>query len=263
MLSLIGIGLSDADDITLKGLNYVRSADTVYLEGYTSRINASKEELEDLYEQDIVVASREQLEQRHDELLDEAAESHVVVLIIGDVFSATTHSMVFVEAKNRGIPVNVVHNASIINAVSQTGLQLYKFGRTTSIVYPDGDWLPSTPYDAIEANQEQGLHTLCLLDIKADNAGFDDRQDTYMTAQEAVHILRRLEETEGQGVIRDDSDVIVVQDLTGPNQTLWEGTVGEVDDFEAEQPLHSLIVPAELHDMEAEMLRAQTTVSSC
>lgn len=36
MLYLVGLGLSDETDITIKGLDVVRKAERVYLEAYTS-----------------------------------------------------------------------------------------------------------------------------------------------------------------------------------------------------------------------------------
>lgn len=36
MLFLIGLGLSDEKDITIKGLEAIKSCNHVYLEGYTS-----------------------------------------------------------------------------------------------------------------------------------------------------------------------------------------------------------------------------------
>ncbi|HRD25830.1 MAG TPA: SAM-dependent methyltransferase, partial [Methanoculleus sp.] len=38
MLTFVGLGLYDLGDITLKGLTYVKSADVVFLEAYTSRL---------------------------------------------------------------------------------------------------------------------------------------------------------------------------------------------------------------------------------
>jgi len=45
MLSIVGIGLSDEKDITVRGLEAVRSSDLVFLEAYTSVISAPKETL--------------------------------------------------------------------------------------------------------------------------------------------------------------------------------------------------------------------------
>ena len=45
MLYLIGLGLGDADDITVKGLKIVKNAKRVYLEAYTSILTIGKDEL--------------------------------------------------------------------------------------------------------------------------------------------------------------------------------------------------------------------------
>lgn len=76
---------------------------------------------------------------------------------------ATTHSDLIVRAHEMGIKYEVVHNASILNAVSCCGLQLYRFGETVSIPFWTDDWKPDSFIDKIERNLEGGLHTLCLL----------------------------------------------------------------------------------------------------
>lgn len=45
MLYLVGLGLGDAADITVRGLEVVRSAARVYLEAYTSILSVGKEAL--------------------------------------------------------------------------------------------------------------------------------------------------------------------------------------------------------------------------
>ena len=45
MLYLVGLGLADETDITLKGLQIVKQADRVYLESYTSVLLVDKERL--------------------------------------------------------------------------------------------------------------------------------------------------------------------------------------------------------------------------
>ena len=62
--------------------------------------------------------------------------------------------------------LQVVHNASIMNAVGCCGLQLYNFGETVSIPFWTATWSPDSFYEKIAANLARGLHTLCLLDIK-------------------------------------------------------------------------------------------------
>jgi hypothetical protein len=45
MLYLVGLGLADETDISVKGLQIVKQADRVYLEAYTSVLLVDKEKL--------------------------------------------------------------------------------------------------------------------------------------------------------------------------------------------------------------------------
>lgn len=45
MFYLVGLGLGDATDITVKGLVIVKTASRVYLEAYTSILTVGKDEL--------------------------------------------------------------------------------------------------------------------------------------------------------------------------------------------------------------------------
>jgi diphthine synthase len=76
---------------------------------------------------------------------------------------ATTHTDLVIRARELNIPVQVIHNASIMNAIGACGLQLYNFGQTISIVFFTDTWRPDSFYDRIKENRELGLHTLCLL----------------------------------------------------------------------------------------------------
>lgn len=112
------------------------------------------------------MADRDLVEQGADDILEKAESENVAMLVVGDPFGATTHTDLILRAKERGIPFEVVHNASIMNAIGCTGLQLYSFGETISIPYWSESWKPDSFYDKINANVKHGLHTLCLLDIK-------------------------------------------------------------------------------------------------
>lgn len=78
--------------------------------------------------------------------------------------SATTHTDLLVRAsKEKGIKVECIHNASIMNAIAVCGLQLYNFGQTVSIPFFEENWRPDSFYDKIKFNSDHGMHTLCLL----------------------------------------------------------------------------------------------------
>uniref|UniRef100_A0A8C5K6G5 diphthine methyl ester synthase n=1 Tax=Jaculus jaculus TaxID=51337 RepID=A0A8C5K6G5_JACJA len=124
MLYLIGLGLGDAKDITVKGLDVVRGCSRVYLEAYTSVLTVGKEALEEFYGRSLILADREEVEQEADTILKGADVSDVAFLVVGDPFGATTHSDLILRATKLGIPYRVIHNASIMNAVGCCGLQV-------------------------------------------------------------------------------------------------------------------------------------------
>jgi len=66
----------------------------------------------------------------------------------------------------KNIKVEVIHNASIINAVGCTGLQVYRFGETVSIPFFTENWRPYSFYQKIAVNRKNNQHTLLLLDIR-------------------------------------------------------------------------------------------------
>ena len=167
MLYFIGLGLSYDTDITVRGLNAIRNCSRVYLEHYTSILMAaSLEELEEFYGKKVILADRELVESGAEEILENADKEDVAFLVVGDVFGATTHTDLVLRAKHRKIPVEVIHNASVMNAVGSCGLQLYNFGQTVSMVFFTDSWRPDSWYDKIWENRKIGLHTLVLLDIK-------------------------------------------------------------------------------------------------
>jgi diphthine synthase len=142
VLYLIGLGLYDERDITLRGLDAVRGCARIYLEAYTSILLCDKLRLEALYGKPVVVADREMVENDADLILEGADQIDVAFLVVGDPFGATTHTDLQLRARERGIPVRVIHNASVMNAVGACGLQLYKFGESVSIVFFTDTWRP-------------------------------------------------------------------------------------------------------------------------
>ena len=62
MLYFIGLGLGDAKDITVKGLEIVKGCDRVYLEAYTSILTVGLKELEAFYGREVILADRELVE---------------------------------------------------------------------------------------------------------------------------------------------------------------------------------------------------------
>lgn len=247
-LNIIGIGLNDEKDITLKGLELIKESDFVYLENYTSILQCDVSEIEKLYGKKIILADRELVEKKAEtEILEKAKTKNVSLLVVGDALSATTHTDIIKRAKDCGIKVNVVHNASVLTAVSETGLQLYKFGKTTSIPFPEEKFKPETAYDVVKGNLSLGLHTLVLLDLRP-------QEKRFMTVNQAIEILLEIENKRKEKIISDETLAIGCSRLGSKDSTIKKGTLKELKDFDFGKPVHCLIIPGKMHFAEEEFL---------
>ncbi|MFP4115708.1 MAG: diphthine synthase [Candidatus Aenigmatarchaeota archaeon] len=242
MLSLIGLGLHDEKDISLRGLERAENSDRVFLEKYTSQWKGRKG-LEEVLDRKVEVVERSDLEEESDRITGLAGEEDVAVLIPGDPLVATTHTELLIQARKKGIETEVIHSSSIYSAVTETGLQIYKFGKTTTIPFPRENYRPESPYDAIKENKERGLHTLTLLDIK-DGEG--------MKASRGLEYLLEIEEERGGDVISLEKRVVALS-LRGGESSIEYGPVKELLEGEFSTPA-ALVFPGELHEKEREAL---------
>ncbi len=203
-ISFIGLGLHDEKDISLKGLDEINKCDKVYAEFYTAELVGTEiKKIEKKIGKKIEVLTREEAE-KGEKILISAKKESIVFLTAGDPMIATTHVDLRLRAIENGIETTIIHGSSIITAVpGLLGLQNYKFGRTTTLAFPDKDYFPTSPYQVIKENKKMGLHTLILLDIQAD-------KKNYMTAKEGIDLLLKMEEKIGEKVITDDSIICVV-----------------------------------------------------
>jgi len=247
VLYMIGLGLYDEKDITVRGLEAVKSSKLVYLEDYTSKLSVSIKKLEDYYGKKVISADRDMVEKNSDEILNHAVKENVSFLVVGDVFSATTHVDIYLRAKEKGIQIEVINNTSILTAIGLVGLELYKYGKTTSMPYFEPSFKPQTPYDVIKQNKKQGLHTLVLLDIKRD-------LDKYMSVNECLKQFLEIEEERKESVINNELMVVGCARLGSNNFKIKYGKVSALLNEEFGDPLHCLIVPGKMHFMEEDML---------
>jgi diphthine methyl ester synthase len=260
MLYIIGLGLGDEKDITVRGLEAVKKCSKIYLEAYTSILGVPKARLEEFYGKPILEADRDKVEQEADEILEAAKTEDVAFLVVGDPFGATTHTDLVLRARTAGIPVEVIHNASIMNAIGCVGLQLYSFGHTVSIPFWTDSWQPDSFYDRIKQNKGLGLHTLCLLDIKVKEQSMENllrgrkiyEPPRFMTVNQCIHQLRESEKTRGLKVLPDDALCIGAARVGQPTQFIATGTLEELADVDFGGPLHSFVVCGEMHPLEME-----------
>ncbi|KAI6098069.1 Diphthine synthase [Pisolithus croceorrhizus] len=121
------VGSDQLCHITVHGLEAVKLSSWVYLEAYTSILLVNKERLETFYGKEIIVANCDMVETQAEEILYGADKQDMSLLIVGDSFGTTTHIDIVLHVHLSGIPLCVIHNASIMNAIGACGLQLYNF----------------------------------------------------------------------------------------------------------------------------------------
>ena len=239
MLFLVSLGISGCDDISLKGLNILKKADVIYFEHYTDIINCSRKELEQLVGRHIKEVNRSFIEENSRNIVGQSQDSNVAILVGGDALAATTHSELVLEAKKANIKCKIIHSSSIMTAIAETGLQLYKFGYSVSIPKYTENYKPDSFYDRILVNMKNNMHTLILLDIG-------------MKLNQALDILLSIEKKYNKGIFR--GKIVVCVALGSNNQQIIYGYLEDIKKRNIDSIPVSIIVPSELHFKEKEML---------
>ena len=252
MLTFIGLGLYDERSVTVEGREALREADRVFAEFYTSRlVGADVADLEAHHGVDVEVRDRAGVERDPEPILAAAESGDAAFLTAGDTMISTTHTDLRLRAAERGIDTRVIHGVTAQSAASSlTGLQNYRFGKATTLPFPyahGGDGVPASVVETIEANRERGLHTVVYLDIKVGTGptGPDPDHEEYMTADVAAGLLA--EEWA-------DELAVVVARAGSPDAVVAADRLSALADREFGDPLHLLVIPGELHHVEADAL---------
>ena len=249
-LVFVGLGLFDEKDVSLRGLEEIKEADTVFVEFYTSlMVGLSVRKLEKLIGKGVSVISRRHLEEENGQMILQKAEKGKTVLLVpGDPLIATTHVDLRIRAEKLGIKTRVIHGASIISAaIGLSGLQNYKFGRSVTVPFPESGFVSETPYLVIKENGKMGLHTLCFLDVKVE-------EEKYMTVKDGLEALLTVEKRKRKKVVTSDTVVIGIARAGSKAPVVKAGYTEEVMNYDFGKPPHTIIFPGKLHFMEAEAL---------
>ena len=219
MFYLVGLGLFDEKDISLKGLECLRNVDKIYAEFFTSRLfGSSFEAIEELIGQKIEILVRGEVEEE---------------------------SKFIEEAKTQDVALG---SSILSSAPAISGLQGYKFGKVTTIPFPDYNFYPKSPYEAIEENLAMNLHTLVLLDIQA-------HKDRYMTINQGLEYLMSIKkDLDREGAITEDTLAMGIARVGSKDVIVKAGKISELIDYDFGGPLHCIVIPSKLHIVEAEYL---------
>ncbi|MFH1248971.1 MAG: diphthine synthase [archaeon] len=236
MLYIIGLGL-DIGDVSIKSLEIIKKCKKTYLESYTIEFPYEICELEKSLEKKLIIADRAKIESGAEEIINDAKKIDVAILVYGDPLSATTHSDIILRAKKEGVKIKIIHNTSVINAVCDTGLQLYKFGKIASIPKWQKSFQPESFYDIYKENDSIKAHTLFLLDIGLD-------------AKEALAYIKEISDKRGENL----PNIIIACSMLGTeHQEIIKGTFETLSKKKIKNP-SCLIFPSSLHFIEAEMI---------
>ena len=244
-LIFAGLGLSGVDGMTVRALNALRECDVIFAEFYTSTlIGTSITDLEKALGKKVKILHRAQVEE-DDVIIETARTSRVGFVTAGDTMSATTHVDLLIQAAEEGIPTKVMHGVSIFSACpTSLGLQPYKFGRTVTLPFIENGYQPRSPYDHLLANKKEGLHSMVLLDIRADEM-------RYMTARQAIEWLLEGERKWNGGLVNDDTLICVASRIGSDDEKVIAGYPEDLLKMDLGEPLHTLVIPGTLHFMEA------------
>jgi diphthine synthase len=170
-LILIGMGPGKFSSMTIEAKQAAKLCDTLRYEAYTALWPQDELDLLEAECGEITKVMRPEIE-TPELLLEMAKNSLVGLLVVGDPLQATTHVDLQLQAAEAGIECITFHGISITTIVTGAlGLSNYKFGRQTTLTYPYGGWVATSPLEVIAMNMSLGQHTLALLDLDPTGAG--------------------------------------------------------------------------------------------
>jgi diphthine synthase len=277
-LVLIGTGVGSPTQMSVAGVEYATKSEYRFLEGYTSVLGDTGQQLLETQVGTIDILMRGDIENPQ-RILELAKDELVSLLVVGDPLQATTHIDLLLRCHDEGIPYEVVHAASVTTLVSGgIGLQNYRFGRQVTLTFPVGDYLPTSPLEMLCESLYLGNHVLVLFDL--DPTGSGDVNPVPMTPEQAVLTLELMaqklrhdlpphldegemaaDDVRGRLKARAVQELLSVplrqwfgilcSDLGTIEKRLRRGSLGDISRLQGGE-IHCLVIPGELQGLEAE-----------
>jgi diphthine synthase len=232
-LNLIGLGLNE-NSITVEALKAVQESDEIYLENYTVDFPYKLETLEKSLNVKITPLKRELVED--ESVIKKAKAKKISLLIYGDSLSATTHTQLIMACKREKVECKIFHNASILTAIAETGLSLYKFGKTSSMPTWTKSWQPDSFMEYIKQNQSIGAHSLLLVDIA-------------LPIEKAIDQLKQAIKNHEMKIDK----IVVCKNLGTKNAQIIYDKINNIKDIASP---FCFIIPSDLQEFEKEFLES-------
>ncbi|MBT5661700.1 MAG: diphthine synthase [Euryarchaeota archaeon] len=275
-LLLVGMGPGSVGAMTIEAVEAAAAATHRRYEAYTALWPDDELNLLEQTIGPIQRVMRPEVEQPED-LFALASTSLVALLVVGDPLQATTHVDLQLQAAEAGIECRVFHGISITTLVTGAiGLSNYRFGRQTTLTYPYGGWVATSPLETIIVNRYTGLHTLALLDLDPTGLGTGDQRPMMPDDVVASIELMRLKIEEGlaerefsddkasdlltkaalQSFVEEDVSqmrVVLCSDMGTEDQRIVSTTVGGLSNQTGGR-LNCIIFPATTGEVEEKAL---------
>jgi len=235
MLNIIGLGLNPKS-ISTEALEAIKKSKKIYLESYTVEFPYTQKQLEKTIKNKITPLNRNQVES--DLLVKEAKKQNICLLIYGSPLFATTHISLLDECKEKKVKTKIFYNASVFDASAETGLQLYKFGKISSMPKWQENYKPSSFMDFVQENQKIQAHSLVLIDI---NLNFQDA-------------LKQLIQASKEKNIQLNKILVCSQLGTKKSQTIY-GNLIKLKSKNIKPPF-CFIIPSKMHFLEEDVVKS-------
>lgn len=249
MLYLIGIGLNKKD-FPIGAVDLCRACEA-YIDRYTTFVDEERMSyITSLIEKRPVELGRAQMEEELPELLAEARDKDIALLIGGDPLVATTHKIIFIEAKKAGVKVEVKHASSILSAIiGESGLDFYRFGAICTVSRWTTNYTPTSFYETIKRNMDNNLHSIVLLD-------YDPVRNSSLETKEAIRIMEAAEAQYKGDLINKGRALFIMHKIALDDQQKLLTTIGEAKRLTFPSGPTAFVIPANLSDIEKETIRS-------
>ena len=233
MLYIIGLGLNEKG-VSKEGMLAIAKCAKVYLEGYTVDFPYDLEELH--LGKKIEVLERKDVESNM--LLKESRGRRIALLVYGSPLFATTHMSLINDAYAQGIRTKVIYSTSVFDSIADTGLQLYKFGKISSMPAWKNNYEPESFLDFVEQNQSIKAHSIILIDI-----GLPFKKALIQLEMAAQNRKMKLDK------------ILVCTKLGTKDKEMFYGTTEILRKKDIQSPF-LFIIPSEMHFLEAAVVKS-------
>ena len=147
---------------------------------------------------------------------------------MGDPLIATTHTDLLLRCKENNIEFKIYNNISILNLIGKTGLQLYKFGKITSIPFFNEKFMPITPLKVLEENLSIKAHTLFLLDLNPSKDDALKSDKIFLSVEESLNFLIHIQKKENKDLFNLKSKIFVCLKLGFSDEKIIFESIGDI-----------------------------------